>query len=538
MIYINNIFNKVKNGGNIALILSFLTLSLTACGDFLEEYSQDTAYVRSYTDLDELLLGSGYIPTGTPTNIAEPLGIYMGQQPYYYPYIHLMADEVDYNIVTANEPNITNGNPAEVYFGYYTWQQLVGISSDGTEQRTEDNDWKRIYKHINICNMVIATIDDMEAKESEQLEKQRVKGEAFFLRGAYYFILANLYGKPYNPQSATSDLAVPIKLTEFIEDELFDRNTVEEVYNQAISDLTEADRLLEGTTRKSYYRANATSAKLLLSRVYLYKQDWDNAIKYGQSVINANDNRLENLNTMSASYFLNPQLPEVIFTMGNGGLRNTLTSAAQAFSITRDFFSIYNDPADLRTTYFVKMSTDYNYPEFVKSGEREDQSRSALSANFLLRTAEAYLNVAEAAAYKGDTQTALQALNTLRKSRISTSGYSDITANGSDLISFIRDERARELCMEGHRWFDLRRYTVNTVQPYVKTIRHNYTTLSYEYSYAVWNYVWVATQSRFYEFKTDESANTLPIPKEVIDFNIGMKNNERADRQPVEIVNY
>ncbi|MBR5350379.1 MAG: RagB/SusD family nutrient uptake outer membrane protein, partial [Prevotella sp.] len=176
--------------------------------------------------------------------------------------------------------------------------------------------------------------------------------------------------------------------------------------------------------------------------------------------------------------------------------------------------------------------------EFVKGGARGDQARTALSANFLLRTAEAYLNVAEAAAYKGDSQTALQALNTLRKNRISTSGYSDVSAGSTELINFIRDERARELCLEGHRWFDLRRYAVCSVQPYVKTIRHNYTTMSYEYSYSTWSYQWVATQSRFYELKTDEPANTLPIPKEVIDFNIGMRNNDRADRQPVEIVNY
>ena len=36
----------------------FAMFGLSACGDFLEEYSQDTAYVRSYEDLDELLLGS------------------------------------------------------------------------------------------------------------------------------------------------------------------------------------------------------------------------------------------------------------------------------------------------------------------------------------------------------------------------------------------------------------------------------------------------------------------------------------------------
>lgn len=522
---------------SIGLVCFALGSTLTACSDFLEEYSQDTAYVRSFSDLDELLLGDGYIPTGMPTNIAEPEGIYVGQQPYYYPYVHLMSDEMDYNVHPTGEPNIGNGSPADEFFGYYTWQQLVGLSPDGTEERAEDADWKRIYKHINICNMVLASIDDMSAKESEQVEKRRIKGEAYFLRGAYYFTLANLYGKPYSPQTASTDPAVPIKLTEFIEDKIFQRNSVEEVYAQAASDLKQADALLEGTVRKSYYRANQTAAKLLLSRLYLYKQDWDNAARYAQEVINAKDNRLEDLNTLTADFFLNPELPEVIFTMGNGCLRRSVNSGAKAFSITADFFSLYNDASDLRTTWFVCPNAQYsNYPEYVKGGN--ETARTSLSTNFLLRTAEAYLNLAEASAYKGDETTASTALNDLRKKRLSHDTYTDVTESGNALISFIRDERARELCLEGHRWFDLRRYAVNTVQPYVKTIRHNYTTHDYRLSYVTWSYEWVPLQTRYFEMRTDDSAVTLPIPKEVIDFNIGMVNNDRINRQPVETINH
>lgn len=519
------------------LACCFAGATLTSCSDFLEEYSQDTAYVRSFADLDELLLGDGYIPTGIPTNIAEPEGLYIGQQPYYFPYVHLMADEVDYNIHPTSEANITNGNPADKYFGYYTWQQNVGLSADGTEESAEDGDWNRIYKHINICNMVLASIDDMSAKVSEEIEKQRIKGEAYFLRGAYYFTLANLYGKPYSPSTASTDPAVPIKLTDFIEDKIYSRNTVEEVYRQAESDLKLADQLLEGTTRKSYYRASQTSAKLLLSRLYLYKQDWEKAVGYANDVIAANDNKLENLNTLSADFFLNPGLSEIIFTMGNGCLHRSISSGAKAFSITDEFFSLYDDAADLRTEWYVRPNADYsNYPEYVKGGN--ETARTSLSTNFLLRTAEAYLNLAEAAACNGDEITARKALNDLRRARISASGFTEVTATGAALISYIRDERARELCLEGHRWFDLRRYAVSTVQPYVKTIRHNYTNLEYKLSYVTWSYEWVATQSRFYEFRTDESAATLPVPKEVIDFNIGMVNNERAYRQPVETVNY
>ncbi|MFR7810102.1 MAG: RagB/SusD family nutrient uptake outer membrane protein [Butyricimonas faecihominis] len=44
----------------------------------------------------------------------------------------------------------------------------------------------------------------------------------------------------------------------------------------------------------------------------------------------------------------------------------------------------------------------------------------------------------------------------------------------------MREERQRELCSEGHRWYDLRRYTVceNTVvqnlSPHVHEIHHNF----------------------------------------------------------------
>ena len=57
-------------------------------------------------------------------------------------------------------------------------------------------------------------------------------------------------------------------------------------------------------------------------------------------------------------------------------------------------------------------------------------------------------------------------------------------------------------------------------------------------SYVTWSYEWVPIQSRFYELKTDDDAMTMPIPKEVINFHIGMPNNARSMRAPVEVVNY
>lgn len=522
---LNNIINGIMKC--ISVVILLLCVS---CGDFLNEYSQDTAYVRGYEDLDELLLGSGYMPTGTPSHIAYSEDYI--EKPWYYPYVHLMGDELDENIHSYS--GLTAAEDArEKFFGYYTWQQQVGTNPTGTEIRKEDTDWNRIYKHINIVNMVLADIDKQNAdNDHDNLEKQRIKGESYFLRGAYYFTMANLYGKPYDPATAQTDLAVPIKLTEYIEDKNFNRNTVEEVYQQAISDLLQAENLLKGTTRKSYYRANSTAADLLLSRLYLYKQDWTKAVEYAQKVIEAGDNSLQNLNTMTASFFLNPQLPEIIFSMGNGGLRETITGNAKDFGISEYLYGLYNDQ-DIRKTFFVKWDNTYKYAEFVKGGSIDDQNRTALSSNFLLRTAEAYLNLAEASAYNGDEKLALTTVNTLRKNRIKSVDYKDLDATGAALIDSIRDERERELCLEGHRWFDLRRYTVNIVRPFSKTIRHSFTTFEYN-----WRYGTLPIQTVYYELQTNDAAYTLPIPKEVVSFNIGMPNNMRPQRNVIETVNY
>lgn len=511
------------------ILIIFLAVLFTGCSDYLKDYSQDTAYVRKYEDLDELLLGDCYLPKVR----LVPLGL--DDSSWFFPYIHIMGDETQENITTITKSS-SLWPATDKFYGYYTWQQQVGIDQNGTTLRAEDYDWKRIYYRINIANMVMSSIDDQTAEtDADKLEKNRIKGEAYFLRGAFYFTLANLYGKPYNPETAATDLAVPIKTTEYIEDKVYSRNTVEEVFQQVISDLKEAETLLEGTKRKSYYHADQNAVQVLLSRVYLYMQDYDNCISYAEKVLGKKSD-LQDLNSMTEKYFLNTDLNEIIFDMGNGGLRYSINDQHQGFGISDYLYGLYTDPADLRLTYYIKYNEDSKYPEYVKGGSdvSTDFSRSSLSANYLFRTSELYLNAAEAYALKGDATNAQKYLNTLRKNRITASAYKDITLSGNELIDYIRDERARELCMEGHRWFDLRRYSVNKVRPFTKTIRHSYTT---------WEWSWMIsgnapTRTIWFELEPSDEAYTLPIPREVINFNIGMKNNSRPARNVVETVNY
>lgn len=73
----------------------------------------------------------------------------------------------------------------------------------------------------------------------------------------------------------------------------------------------------------------------------------------------------------------------------------------------------------------------------------------------VFRLGEIYLNYAEATAQLGQTATAVEYVNKVRR-RV---GMPDIaSAGGANLIARIQQERRIELCFEGHRYFDLRRW--------------------------------------------------------------------------------
>ena len=175
----------------------------------------------------------------------------------------------------------------------------------------------------------------------------------------------------------------------------------------------------------------------------------------------------------------------------------------------------------VNSLYTSYDATNGNYYEraYSEKGQKEE-----VSGQFLMRSAEAYLNEAEAEAYLGHDEEARRVLNLLRANRFSASSNNEVTASGAELITSIRNERRRELALEGHRWFDLRRYMVCGVQPESHAITHEWTYYSSHTSTTM-------IERRRFELEANDEAYTLPIPQEVLNFNTGMPNNPRPWRE-------
>ena len=333
--------------------------------------------------------------------------------------------------------------------------------------------------------------------------------------------------------TAASEPGVPMKLTNYVEDQYYSRASVYEVYGQIVKDLTDAVGYLKGGQQSSVYRANETAARILLSRIYLYMNEWQLALDVLEDV--AGNYQLKNLNTESLEVsFTNADSPETVFSMGGNPLLEQIMKVRNyypfypgmpvgfTYAVNPDLLKLYRR-GDLRKDYF--FSYPPLYPMVTLVLKLHDHDTRIASDRFLIRYAEVYLNKAEALAMLGEEKQATEVLQDFRKTRFQDGDVGVVDKTGKDLVDMIREERRLEFCFEGHRWFDIRRYAVCSKYPESKAIIH---------PYSKWNAA-MGKPERLGEYKlpaySEDSDNyVLPIPDYAIRFNAGaLKGNNRKD---------
>ncbi|TDO05411.1 RagB/SusD family nutrient uptake outer membrane protein [Sunxiuqinia elliptica] len=117
------------------------------------------------------------------------------------------------------------------------------------------NFWKTLYQGIYRANLVLARVDNPELEEGA---RNKIKGQALFLRGYYYFLLASNYG------------GVPLLLTAEPDINNVDvpRASLREVYDQVLSDMTQAESLVaEASDLDGGGRISRSAVQGILARV-------------------------------------------------------------------------------------------------------------------------------------------------------------------------------------------------------------------------------------------------------------------------------
>ena len=362
-------------------------------------------------------------------------------------------------------------------------------------------EWNRFYSVISRANYTLKNVGDMDESKFSDIEiKDRVLGEAYFLRAFSYFGLVRIFG------------GVPLRI-EAIESaseaEGIARNSESEVYDQIIADLELAiDLLPQNSTYSSddLGRASKGAAKALIAKAYLQRgslcsnngitgdrliaqsDDFQNAADYCQEVIDDGEYQLiEFENLWGFNAVGNDLNAEVIFAIQHSAAVNTNislyryvnlrnsdlpTSPLQYFQPSLEFYKSF-DSTDIRkeVLFYMEYVNDgdtiaYDIDDPLNDGyfsdtpaflKYVDRNVANETDEIILRYADILLMKAEALneVNNGPTADAYSAINEVR----SRAGLEDLVGlSYTDFKKAVYIERQKEFVMEGHGWFDGQRY--------------------------------------------------------------------------------
>ncbi|QIL40389.1 RagB/SusD family nutrient uptake outer membrane protein [Pedobacter sp. HDW13] len=332
----------------------------------------------------------------------------------------------------------------------YTWQKDLLLSTD------DDSEWNAPYNYIYICNLVLDNLQ--AATQGDDQTRNRLKAEALTQRAYYLFTLANLYGKDYVAESAATDLSVPLMLHADLE-AVAKRATVKEVYDQVINDLTAAVATTDfPDAGRNYIHPGKLASMALLARVYLFKGDYVNALKYANEVL-AKKSTLFDWNVLS---FSNPLKPTAATILNNPLPQNNIENIYSKTASNQGLLTRFMASSDLLSVLDQKdLRYVFNFTRLTSTGAASTSVNPdflGTTPNFSIGVPEMMLIKAECLARSGDKDGAVALLNALRVKRFKPADYVAVSATTTDdALIKVLSERRRELLFRGVRWFELKR---------------------------------------------------------------------------------
>jgi hypothetical protein len=325
--------------------------------------------------------------------------------------------------------------------------------------------WQEDYNALFNINIVLEKIESASLSETY---KDQVRAQMKFLRGMYYYYMAQMWGD------------LPIVTTSLSAAESYKvlRSPVADVYKLVLEDLKfAADKLPLASAVTVAGHASKGAAQTMLGKVYLVLGDKTSAATVLKQVYDSNQYQL--LPSYASLWVVtNKNTKESVFEIQyKGGAGNPNSNYWTSFSPTENFtITLYGGG--------MNQVTDDLYKEYEKNDPRRDLSidtgytktsgvfvpikfpkkwvdktaqvvngKEASSNNFMvLRYADVLLLLSEATGNPSY-------LNEVR-ARVGLPAYGAVGYPSSlytTVDQAIEHERRSELALEFHRWFDLKR---------------------------------------------------------------------------------
>lgn len=224
-----------------------------------------------------------------------------------------------------------------------------------------------------------------------------------------------------------------------------------------------------------YSGCSQAAAKALLARVYLYERNYDKAYEYASAVLAQNP--IAAMNEYGALW-TDESNKEVLFELkklsGEETIGTIFFSAdnSSSFEPSTELINSF-DEDDIRLQIFIGDGVDRDGVAVKRVNKYKGTAENVgLADQKMLRSSEMLLIMAEAKAHT-DLAEGNKLLNQLRAARIEGWESKDYTTE-EVLLNEILLERRRELCYEGHRFFDMRRFNLPIYKPMIdKTLDIN-----------------------------------------------------------------
>lgn len=408
-----------------------------------DAYKDPTNFTQTIFAAYSAMRGTGYFSTDTGNQLIIP---------------DLTTD----NLILNPEGRTSN-------FSAYNWS--ITPNDGGTTGL-----YIRAYNAIAQANLALKNLGNLP----DGPFKTNIEAQGRGIRGMIHFDLVRAYSK-IPTQSADANASLGIAYVETF-DPLNLGNvrslSVAQTYQKILGDLLFAvDNITDNPADKSTLSKAAING--LLSRIYLYMGDYGNSVKYGNLAIAAspsvgsaaNFTSIWQSNSTDGVLFklLNNSVPTATESITTGvayqqGATATAGNIRSEYVVPKSLFDAFasNDIRKtpyIRTSSYVAGSSTTVRNHVIKYAFRTSPAGFPLNVAEIkyLRTAEVYLNVAEAA-YKSSTPDfalANQLLNTLKAQRYT--GYVPVTLSGTALLTEILTQRRLELAFETDRLWTLKR---------------------------------------------------------------------------------